>query len=179
MSPNPVEAWEQAAVFEGLFVQALEGAASMRPQLKRLGVDLDRLEPRYPAVTFIAALDVASDTLFPQQPRWQGHRELGHRFVAGFVKTILGALLGAASSVVGPAGILRRFPGGFRRGRPDLEVSSREETPGHWRMCFRGAQISGPFTQGVLEGILRRAKIAPTVVLEPVDGGFDLSISWA
>lgn len=120
--------WFQNAV-EGLFVRDLRGVLTKehRAELKRLGIDLERLLPAYPVDTFRRGLELVAPLVAPNQPAFEQQRELGRRLTRGYFDTLLGQALAKIAGLVGPARGLSRIDRNFRSITNYLDVKVIEQ----------------------------------------------------
>jgi uncharacterized protein (TIGR02265 family) len=154
---------------ESLFVHALGGRldATVREELRRLGLDLDRpLLPAYPVRTWEAALVLAGRTLFPQVTPAEARFELGRLMIAHYDDTVLGKAVVAMGRLIGPRRTLERMTRNIRTSNNYVQSTLEELPGGELRMTssvlpeFRTQlpdmawEHSGAFTRGLVTGIL-------------------------
>lgn len=97
---------------EALFVRALgkQLTPELVEQLRRVGLDLDRLLPAYPLAIWEKSLDVAARHLHPELPVSEAMRQLGEITVNGWAQTFVGRAMITMAKMAGPKRTLMRFP---------------------------------------------------------------------
>ncbi|HVE82940.1 MAG TPA: DUF2378 family protein [Myxococcales bacterium] len=171
-----------AALFEGMFVRALRPDDALRAQLKEIGFDLDRMQPRYPVSVWRGALDAARRRLFADRAEERGFRALGNLFIDGYFETIIGKVLAIPLKLMSIDRVIQNIPKSWKAARPDLHVDPpQREGPQRWRVHFVDAYPLPGFLAGVVEGASRRTSLRSElhVDIERLDErGFDLVIRW-
>ncbi len=142
------------SMFEGLFLRALrvEPGSELAVDLCRVGFDVTRLQSHYDISVWVASVDVASRHVYPQEDRDEAWRLLGRRFIEGYFKTAIGAVIAAAIPFMRASRFVERVPFFLRTG---LRGSSCEVDfcgPGHAVLRFIGPHSrSAILMGGVLE----------------------------
>lgn len=171
-----------AAIFEGMFVRAMRPDPAFAEELKALGFDLSRIQPRYPMMVWRNALEAARKRLFAERPEERGFRALGNLFVEGYFETIIGKVLAIPLSLVAIERVLQRVPKTWRAARPDIKIDPpRMEGPHRWRITFHDSAPLPGFFAGIVEGASRRTRLkqGANVEIEHLGpAGFDLVIWW-
>ncbi|MFZ5446759.1 MAG: DUF2378 family protein [Myxococcota bacterium] len=108
---RPPEQIEFAPSIEGLFIKGV--GAQLTPALKNKlraeGLDLDKpLRPGYPAADFHRWIEMTAAALYPDEPREEAVRLLGHRAVTGLEEGLIGKAVAAALKLIGPKRGLQR-----------------------------------------------------------------------
>lgn len=142
-----------AVFYEGLFLRAL--AQELTPRLKEraraVGLDLDRtLEPAYDAEKFGALVELAREEVYPGLPREKGLRELGRRFLRGYVDTGLGKAMALMMRAIGPMKTLARMERNFRTGTNYVETRFTELGKTHAQLWINEVHGVAGFFAGVL-----------------------------
>ncbi len=167
------------ALFEGLFVRALEVSGPLTNELARLGYDVKRPQPGYPASVLVACLGAAHRALAPDRDESEALRQFGTRFVEGFRQTILGRVATTALPILGPARFLQKLPGRFRSIRHDATATVESTGARSARLVFTDPVQLGPFFAGVVESALRLSGAAsPRVEVIPSATGYVLMATW-
>lgn len=180
--PLPELGHTEASFFEALFVHGVECPPELVAALAGIGVELGALRPRYPSTTWIAAIDVARSYLYPQASSKElADRELGRKFLAGFLRTIPGRLVGAVLPFMSGRSLLMRAGRYTRLGRDDLSVEFEEGSDGGARLLVVDAATArAHFFQGSVEAALDRTASPSRVTLEEVDAWrFELHVRFA
>src|SRR4051812_21126358 len=82
-------------VFEALFGRAFRVSDAMAEQLRALGYDIKKPQPRYPVRVMRAAIELLRKAEFPGLAPEQASRQMGRRFIQGYSQTILGKVAAA------------------------------------------------------------------------------------
>lgn len=182
LTPPPlgVEAMTRSVLFEGLFVHGLQRNESFEAELFELGFDRDDLLPQYPLHLFRKCLDLACRHFYPGLTVEEGRRRLGHHFVQGFSRTVLGASVAVSLPRLEPGRFLKKFPDHLRFDTAPIMVKAVEVAEKHYRLEFRtGVDLSPFFLRGVLEEALRMTRVNPSIrVVRHSSMSFDLHITW-
>lgn len=106
MTPRTVN----ASVFKGIYEKALAGSVSaeLEARLQDVGVDLAQLEAEYPHATWLRAMELTAQELFPGRPQDDALKKLGRRIVTGLKDqgVIKGPVL-AMAKLMGPRRALK------------------------------------------------------------------------
>jgi uncharacterized protein (TIGR02265 family) len=170
----------RSILFEGLFVHGLPRNEMFEAALRELGFDRDDLLPQYPLRLFRQCLDTACRHFYPGLTVEEGRRRLGHQFVQGFSRTVLGASVAAGLPRVEPTRFLKKFPEHLRFDTSPILVKTVEVAERQYRLEFRtGVDLSPFFLRGMLEEGLRLTRVNPTIrVARHSPISFDLHITW-
>ena len=171
-----------AALFEGMFVRAMRPDPPFAAELKELGFDLGKMQPRYSMRVWRNSLNAARRRLFNERSEEKGYRALGNLFVEGYFETIIGKVLAIPFSLVPVEKVIERMPKTWHTARADLQLDPPvKEGPQRWRVTFHDAFPMPDFIAGVVEGASRRTRLkqGATVDIERLGPqGFDLVIWW-
>jgi uncharacterized protein (TIGR02265 family) len=175
LDDKPVE----ASTFEGMFQRALHPSEALVADLRAVGFDLKRIEPRYTTQVWHDSLDVARKHVFPGLGPQEGYRALGQLFIEGFFKTIIGKLIAAPLPLVGPSPAIKRLAQVWKAGRKDMEVNPVQESERRWRIYFRDRHPLPEFVVGILEGGGKYTGATLTVTVDArTEAGFEILIVW-
>lgn len=180
--PASAVGFTDGSVFEALFLRGVDTPADLREALLGIGVDLSALQPRYPSMLWIAAIDLARGYLYPTSTSLEpAERELGRKFFAGYLRTVSGKLLGAVLPFMTIASVLHRLPRYVRMGRDDLQIEVREEAPGRVRLLVSDPATARPwFFVGLVEAGLDRLTTPYLLELTSVDAfRFEALVTWS
>src|SRR5687767_2702508 len=117
---NPVLV--DAAIFEGMFVRAVRPDQDFAAELRDAGFNVDKIQPRYPAVVWTRALEIARRRLYGDKPEEAGYRALGNRFIDGYFETIIGKIISIPLALMSPDRVIERLPKTWKAARPDVTV---------------------------------------------------------
>jgi uncharacterized protein (TIGR02265 family) len=182
LTPPPlgVEPMSRALLFESLFIHGLSRNEAFEQELREAGFDRDDLLPQYPLSLFRSCLDIACRHFYPGMTVEEGRRRLGHHFVQGFSRTVLGGVVSVSMPLLGPARFLKKFPEHLRFDSSPIFVNAVEVGERQFRMEFRtGVELSPYFLRGILEEGLRLTRANPTIrVAQGSPISFELHITW-
>jgi uncharacterized protein (TIGR02265 family) len=157
---QPAERLVFASAFESLFQKSLDGRVSptLKSGLLELGVNLDRpLLPAYPLETWIRALQLTVQDLFPDEPPERAFEQLAALVISGYEKTLLGRATLAMMRLVGPDRCLKRFAQGLHTTDNYSEVELTPEGPGAYTFRINLVSETPRYVESLVEGILRTA----------------------
>lgn len=179
--PLPQLGHTQAAFFEALFLYGVDTPPELAATLAGIGVDLAELAPRYPSTVWNAAIDLARSYLYATaSSKETADRELGRKFLAGFLRTVPGRLLLAVLPFMTARSLLLRSNRYVRLGRDDLTIEFEEGREGGVRLLVVDPATARPFFfAGAVEAALDRTSTATRLIIEPVDAWrFELHVTW-
>ncbi|ADO68830.1 DUF2378 family protein [Stigmatella aurantiaca] len=105
---------------------------------------------------------------------------MGHQFVQGFARTVLGGAVSAGIPLVGPVRFLKKFPEHLRFDTSPISVNSVQLGDRQFRLDFRASVDLSPFfLQGVVEEGLRLTRVVPVLrVARHSPISFTLHVTW-
>jgi len=156
----PASLYVTGSACQGLFVRALPPDPSFHAELMAVGVDVDRLLPRYPLKVWLDGMAVARRHFFPGHTEQQANWLLGRLFLQGFVDTMVGRVAGSLLPMLGPARMLERTQRHFALARPDIRVTVQVVGETERRLLFEGGRTaaSADFAGGILEAEMERTR---------------------
>ncbi len=167
------------ALFEAIFIRALDVTGPLADELRRLGYDRARAVPRYPSSVFHACVEATRAQLYPSLTLAEGRRKIGGQFGRGFQQTIVGRVILGAVHLVGPAALLRRLPGRVMSMRSGLQCAVTELGPAHFEFQFQESFDMSDFYAGAMTFALTLAGAKDVhIVCTPRPGGYGLDITW-
>ncbi len=164
------------AAFEGMFDRALKPSGAFAADLLRLGYDPERPELNYPTPTWLKALDLARAHACPHLAPDAADRELGRRFIEGFLETITGKFVKLALPLVGPDAMIRRLPRYYGSTQSAGTTEVFEEAPRQYRVRFVNRYSRPEFLAGMLEAVPGLA-FRVTVLTHTAEGS-ELRVTW-
>ncbi len=178
--PLPIDPMTRSILFEGLFVHGLPRNEAFEAALRQAGFDRDDLLPQYPLRLFRQCMDIACRHFYPGLPIEEGRRRLGHHFIQGFGRTVLGGSVVVGLPMMGPVRFLKKFPEHLRFDTSPLSVKAVELSEREFRLEFRtGVDVAPFFLRGIVEESLRLTRVTPTIrVTKGTPFSFDLHITW-
>jgi uncharacterized protein (TIGR02265 family) len=164
---------------EGLF-RARPADEALAQKLAKLGVDLKRLEPRYPSLTWAKVLETTRLHWFPSLNADDGTYQVGLEFARGFQQTIGGKLVVATLPLLRPLTLLQRWPRMVKLGRSDVDFTATKTSSNSARIdSMDPAGVSPYFSVGILAFIFERLKVTPRLRVErPTPTSFVLHYEW-
>jgi uncharacterized protein (TIGR02265 family) len=168
-----------AAFFEGLFLRGLKVDGVFREELKSIGLNLDRLELRYPPEVWHGAAQVARKHRYPELTQPEADRAMGHAFLEGYQATAIGAaVLTVALNFLPTAMLVDRTPAIVKtmyKGELARVVVLGQK---HRKVHFRGRGLRPHFVAGTIEaGVLAKSKSFVTVEQHEGDA-FVIDVRW-
>ena len=157
--------------FEGIFLE-LELPAEVKATLRGLGVDPDHLVEEYPLTAWQGTLSAIHADLAKTRGEDQAWRELGRRYLLGFVKTTVGAAVAGASDELPTERMLARFPRMLALAREDIVCEVHCLAERDWQMTFHSPNPQPMFMLGVVESLFFARHVA--VRVEVSDLGLDV-----
>jgi uncharacterized protein (TIGR02265 family) len=164
------------SVFEAMFDRVLRPTGDFAAALLRLGYDPARPELSYPTETWLKALDLAHQFVYPQLSSGEADRELGRRFFEGFLETITGKFVKLALPLVGAEGMLRRLPRYCSSTQADIQVDLVDEGPKQVRVHFASRYSRPEFMAGLLEAVPGFQYRVTVLRHDPT--GSELRVTW-
>lgn len=180
--------------FEAL-VKALKDRVTpeLRGELKKLGVDLAKVQAAYPMDTWVEVIRLTGEKLLPQLPPAERTRQLGHLFMEGFVQTPLGLAVLAVAKLIGVKRTLQRMGRNFKQATNYLEADIADLGPKSVRIRTFTNERYLPYTtdrtsfiaeyrQGLLEAVLTTLGATGTVKLSASDftrQDVTFEVSWS
>ena len=161
------EATTQGSAVEGMFVRALQPTGAFADELRKVGVDVKRLEPTYSTQVWQDAVVVARRHAAAHLPEAEGFRLLGSKFIGGFFDTLVGKMIAVGLPLLGPSRALQRLARTWASAQSNLKVEVLQEAESSWRITLREKGIVADFCVGIFVGGLTRTGVKPDVqVLE-------------
>ncbi|MFZ5446605.1 MAG: DUF2378 family protein [Myxococcota bacterium] len=169
----------EGSMIEGLF-RAHPADEALTRALSALGVDLKRLEPRYPSPTWAKVLEATRQHWFPRLDADEGTRQVGYEFSRGFQETLGGKMVLATLPLLNPMTLLMRWPRFVKLGRSDMLFSATKLGEKSVRLdATDPAGISPYFSVGILGFIFERLRVTPRVRVErQPPSSFTLFYEW-
>lgn len=148
----PSESTVDSTLFEAMFIRTLSPTGAFAEELREVGFDLARMQPKYPTAVWRRCVDVARRHTYPELSREDGMRQLGRDFTKGYYGTLLGKVVSAAMPLIGLERTLNRLERMWKASQPHAELTLEKEQPGQWRLEVRESGILHDFSAGLLEG---------------------------
>ncbi len=134
----------------------------------------------YPLDGWRRVLRAACQDLFPELPPAEALRRLGHLYIEGFSRTIVGSVMAAAARAIGTERALIRIPSYLRAGRTGgSRLDLQSVGPCHWRLRWEDDAPLPEFVAGAISAIIGLTGAAATIEVESLgDEAFVLDIRW-
>jgi uncharacterized protein (TIGR02265 family) len=153
--PGPIEV--RAALFEGLFFRGLHLPEAVTAELRALGYDADSPAEHLTLALWLQCAEVARRVLLPESTREEAYRELGRRFLEGYLRTVVGRLLAATFRFRSPRTFVQRLPRYIATGIPGLQVSTEWASDAEALVHLAlGEPEAAHFLAGIIEVALGR-----------------------
>lgn len=142
-----------SAVIEGVFVKGLGErlTPALKADIKKAGIDVDKLQPAYPLEVVHKAFDVVIPRLYADMPKEEALFELGRSSLRGYTETLLGRALLQILKLIGVRRSLLRMHTSMRSGNNFLETFSTVVSSSCVDLKFSDVSEMPSFYQGILE----------------------------
>lgn len=170
----------QGSFFEGLFIRALAAEGAFADALRTVGVDVRRLQPRYPIEVWNEALEVAWKHRFSHLAREAAYRELGRQLAHGFLRTLVGKVVDVSLPLLGPERFIQRIPALSKLDAFEYQVQVERLSERRFRVSYREDPDAKPdFMAGLFEAGLRKTGVEPVVeVTKREPTAFEVELRW-
>ncbi|MDP1827411.1 MAG: DUF2378 family protein [Archangium sp.] len=160
------------AMFEGLYMRALQPEGAFKDRLREKGFDLDRQQVSYPMSVWSDCLDVTADELYPGRPRAESWQRIGRQFIDGYFSTLVGRMIAAMLPFLSAKAFLGRVPRFITTGLQGAVVKLEWVDEQHATLTIGGVhELSGAFMAGVLEGSFARMRVSGAKIeAQPLTG---------
>ena len=184
-SPAPLTEVVFATTVRGLFHVALKEKIPPRFAQRMLEAGLDVTQPapaQTPRAKWNTWLQIAVEELWPDLPRDQGFRKLGHLTVSGFTQTLAGKAQAAMARLLGPRRILDQIRNSLNSGCNYNQTRVEPLGDRHVRYWINETGEQHPeFFAGLLQSAVEMAGGSNVVVklLEVGPQGATYDVTWA
>jgi uncharacterized protein (TIGR02265 family) len=167
--PGGVEKADEAPVVFRHTVQSLRRVlepvfdVEVARRLTKIGIDLSDLSPSYPLATWVSALQLAMDALYPDLPVEAASFRLGNAFIHSYAETLVGKVLAASSRLIGPARALAATARNLRTGNNYSRVSVKTPSPNTLEVTLNIAPFPHYFAGMFQGGLLLSGGVNPQV----------------
>ncbi len=168
------------SLLEALFARQLKPTGDFAHALLKIGVDANRLEPKYSAEQWVSAQQLAASFAFAHLTTEMAHRQVGRVLMNGFLSTLAGRLIEVALPLMSVRQFLLRTPRFMRMGVPSELVSVSELGDKNMRVEVANAVgSSADAYAGVLEVGIEKLKATPNIRVEVERAGYvALDVKW-
>jgi uncharacterized protein (TIGR02265 family) len=181
MSSNAERLW-YSPVIEAVFLKGLgeKLTPGLRAELKKIGIDLARLQPAYPVVQVHQACQVVIPVLFPGVSQEEAMHALGVSSMRGYTETLLGKALIQVLKLIGVRRSLLRMHTSMRAGNNYLATSAVVVNERCIELRFSDVSQMPTFYQGILEegGRMAHAKNLRVVSADSAPPGHTFRVEW-
>ncbi len=169
---------------EGLFLRALGRrlTPSLIARLRTVGLDLEKkLLPAYSFTTWMMALRVAAEELYPGHSLDDALFKVGELMITGYQETFMGRAVLGMIRVIGPKRTLLRATRAFRSGNNYTEAKVTEIGPTCADVWMNEVGPYPSFTAGIMHSAMVAAGAkSPKVEMSGHDGhACSYRVSWA
>ena len=153
--------------------------ATLGERWRAIGFDASAMGSGYPAEILKAVIEAACAHLFPELRHEDGRRRLGRLTAEGFPHTEVGSVYAALAASIATERLVSALPRFISAARPDATVRINFEGERRWRAFLEMPFAIPPFSAGIVERLIERTGVSPTVEVENVLGdAFELCIRW-
>lgn len=157
------------AIFKGGIGRRMTPRCLQR--LKQEGIDpTGPLRPTYPRVQVFRCLDIVREELFPGVEREQALRTIGHEFLDGFERTLVGKAMVGLMRLLGPRRTLGRAAQNMQSSNNYQRTEVRDVGPNEVELTLSQVSGCGSYFAGVLQAAVEIAGGKDTSV-ELLPGG--------
>lgn len=142
-----------SAVFESCVRLLQKRRPEVLPQLRAAGLEVDKIQPAYPAATWRAVSSVAARALFPDAPPEQADYLLGQQFMEQYAQTLIGGALMATLRIIGPRRAFTRVSRSFRTSNNYMEDRVTPHGPNDYELWLNETLVPH-VNRGVLQAAL-------------------------
>lgn len=142
---------------DALFRRAL--GSKLTPEVRQrikteAGIDLDKLKPSYPRLTYYKAVAIAAEELYRGVPTERAMEQLGIAFIDGFQETLMGRTVVSVVKMLGPKRSLARMTQNFRSSNNYMMTELIERGPTEFEMSLSETSGYPTYFVGVLYNML-------------------------
>jgi uncharacterized protein (TIGR02265 family) len=147
---------------------------------KDAGVVGGRFDAAYPLAPYLKILEASATSRFGHLQEQDAYVQVGHLFVEGFTRTVIGQALMGIMRLLGPRRTMQRLTRNFRAANNYTEVSVTTLRDNHHQIAVNFVEKPG-FYIGVLERTLAHAgaKNAEVTMIAYVDRSPTFEVRWS
>ena len=181
MSSNAERLW-YSNVIEAVFIKGL--ATQLTPELragiKKIGIDLGKMQPAYPVAQVHQACRSVMPALFPGKTEGEALHTLGVSSMRGYTETLLGRALIQVLKLIGVRRSLLRMHTSMRAGNNYLDTSAVVVNDRCIELRFSDVSEMPTFYQGILEegGRMAHAKNLRVTSIDGTVPGQTFRVEW-
>jgi uncharacterized protein (TIGR02265 family) len=169
-------------VIEGIFIKGLGDKLSprLKEEIKKVGIDLNKLAPAYPVELVHKACKVVMPVLYPGMTEAEAFHQLGLLSLRGYTETLLGKALMQILKLIGVRRSLLRMHTSMRSGNNFLETSSTVLSGNCIELRFSDVSKMPSFYQGIIEegGRMAHAKSIRVTTAASEPPGHTFRVEW-
>jgi uncharacterized protein (TIGR02265 family) len=181
MAPLTERLWF-STVIEAIFVKGMGEKITprLKEEIKKVGIDLNKLAPAYPVEQVYKACKVVMPALFPGQSEAEALHQLGVSSMRGYTETLLGKALMQILKLIGVRRSLLRMHTSMRSGNNFLETSSTVIAGNIIELRFSDVSGMPSFYQGIIEegGRMAHAKNLRVSTVASDPPGHTFRVEW-
>ncbi len=171
-----------STVIEAIFLKGLSGKITpkLKADIKKVGIDLDKLAPASPVEQVYAACKLTMPALYPGMSESEAFHQLGVSSMRGYTETLLGKALIQILKLIGVRRSLLRMHTSMRSGNNYLETSSVVVAGNCIELTFSDVSKMPSFYQGIIEegGRMAHAKNLRVSTLDSVPPAHTFRVEW-
>lgn len=181
MAPQPERLWF-STVIEAIFVKGMGEKITprLKEEIKKAGIDLNKLAPAYPVEQVYKACKVVMPVLFAGMSEAEALHQLGVSSMRGYTETLLGKALMQILKLIGVRRSLLRMHTSMRSGNNFLETSSTVLSENCIELRFSDVSGMPSFYQGIIEegGRMAHAKNLRVKTVASDPPGHTFRVEW-
>ncbi len=171
-----------STVIEAIFIKGLAGkiTPSLKADIKKVGIDFDKLAPAYPVEQVYAACKLTMPVLYEGMSEPEALHQLGVISMRGYTETLLGKAVIQLLKLIGVRRSLLRMHTTMRSGNNYLETSSVVLASNCVELKFSDVSKMPSFYQGIIEegGRMAHAKNLRVSTADNAAPGHTFRVEW-
>ncbi|MDP1824199.1 MAG: DUF2378 family protein [Archangium sp.] len=178
----PVEKLWFSTVVDAVFIKGLGTRLTpqLKAEIKKVGIDLDKLQPAYPVDLVHKTCKLLTPVLFPRMTEEEAFHELGVSSMRGYTETLLGKALIQILKLIGVRRSLLRMHTSMRSGNNYIETFATVIAANCVELRFSDVSGMPSFYQGIIEegGRMAHAKNLHVTTVESTPPGHTFRVEW-
>lgn len=171
-----------STVIEAIFIKGLAGKITpgLKADIKKAGINLDKLAPAYPVEQVYAACKLSMPVLYAGLSEPEAFHQLGVSSMRGYTETLLGKALIQILKLIGVRRSLLRMHTTMRSGNNYLETSSVVLSANCVELKFSDVSKMSTFYQGIIEegGRMAHAKNLRISTVDSTSPAHTYRVEW-
>ena len=169
-------------VIDAVFIKGLGSKLTpdLKTEIKKVGIDLDKLQPAYPVTQVHAICKLLIPVIYPGQSEDEAFHQLGVSSMRGYTETLIGKALMQILKLIGVRRSLLRMHTSMRSGNNYLETSANVVAGNCIDLTFSDVSGMPSFYRGILEqgGVMAHAKNLRVTTVASAPPGHTFRVEW-